>query len=317
MARCEDDFFRARISENLWEEGGGTEPDKRHAQLFRNFLRDGLGQGDLDAFESFDFTRHFVSEYTTFCLQSEPAATSAFLSLGTEGIVKRMYEIFVSALTRAGVPSEQLSFFYIHIDCDDAHALTLEEMMLSYAAQPGWRETCLRAMDRALTLRLRFFENLFDAIQARRLRPLVQKIQARHALKGGMLRADANQGTHLYANTNDRLDIDFEVTRLPFTAEVLDPRVVKIPPGKNNELHKHAHETLFYVLEGQGVVQVGDEKVEARAGDMVFVPRWAFHQSRNTGEGELRLLAITDYGLTGRAFVGDYAKTARLAKSQG
>jgi pyrroloquinoline quinone (PQQ) biosynthesis protein C len=30
MARCESDYFRARLAENLWEEGGGCDPEKRH-----------------------------------------------------------------------------------------------------------------------------------------------------------------------------------------------------------------------------------------------------------------------------------------------
>jgi pyrroloquinoline-quinone synthase len=43
MANCESDLFRAQLSENLWEEGGGCEPDRRHAQIFRNFLSRSLG----------------------------------------------------------------------------------------------------------------------------------------------------------------------------------------------------------------------------------------------------------------------------------
>ena len=43
MANLEDDLLRSRLSENLWEEGGGAEPSRRHAQIFRNFLVQGLG----------------------------------------------------------------------------------------------------------------------------------------------------------------------------------------------------------------------------------------------------------------------------------
>src|SRR5437588_2713788 len=46
MARCPDDYFRARLSENLWDEGGGAKPELRHAQLYRNFLAQGLGLDD-------------------------------------------------------------------------------------------------------------------------------------------------------------------------------------------------------------------------------------------------------------------------------
>jgi pyrroloquinoline-quinone synthase len=43
MANLEDDLLRARLSENLWEEGGGADPEERHAELFRRFLAEGLG----------------------------------------------------------------------------------------------------------------------------------------------------------------------------------------------------------------------------------------------------------------------------------
>lgn len=49
-------------------------------------------------------------------------------------------------------------------------------------------------------------------------------------------------------------------TRL-IAAEILEPRMVRIPPGKFTETHKHAHETLIHVLEGTG--QVGGRRSRA------------------------------------------------------
>jgi oxalate decarboxylase/phosphoglucose isomerase-like protein (cupin superfamily) len=42
-----------------------------------------------------------------------------------------------------------------------------------------------------------------------------------------------------------------------------------------------------------------------RAGDTVVVPRWALHQTQNLGTVEMRFLAVTDFNLSQRAFVGD------------
>ena len=85
-------------------------------------------------------------------------------------------------------------------------------------------------------------------------------------------------GQALYANQNERLNIDFTVDRLPFPdIQVMDPRVVRIPPGKNNEWHKHAHETLFVVLSGEGEVRVGEGRFPVKAGEVAYVPRWMFH----------------------------------------
>ncbi|HYV04352.1 MAG TPA: cupin domain-containing protein, partial [Blastocatellia bacterium] len=118
--------------------------------------------------------------------------------------------------------------------------------------------------------------------------------------------------TPLYSNSNERLNIQFEVERLPLNTEALDPRIVRIPVGRYNERHRHAHETIFYIMAGEGKVVIENSAIEVRPGDVVFVPRWAMHQSQNGGDTEMVILAVTDFGLTGRAYVGDYSKTARM-----
>src|SRR4030095_1024174 len=151
MANSDNDYHRSRLSENLWEEGGGMQPDKRHAELFRKFLSEALSINQ-STIEYSDSTAYFVREYLDFCLKSSPMAASAFLSLGTEGIVARMYSIFVEGLQKAGIDDDKLEFFHIHMECDDDHALTLEKIMLSYSDHPEWYNSCLQAMDCALTL---------------------------------------------------------------------------------------------------------------------------------------------------------------------
>src|SRR5580700_898068 len=118
MANCEDDLHRSRLAENLWEEGGGLAPEQRHAEIFRRFLRGGLGI-DVADIDFLDATRLFVREYLDFCLHAHPAAGAAFLSLGTEGIVPRMYATLFDGLLRAGVAEPHLAFFRIHMECDD------------------------------------------------------------------------------------------------------------------------------------------------------------------------------------------------------
>ena len=138
---------------------------------------------------------------------------------------------------------------------------------------------------------------------------------AREAPAEGLVAAPLESGDAVYANQNERLGIDFTVERMGFPeVQVLDPRVVRIPPGANNERHKHAHESLFVVLAGEGEVAVGDQRHPVKAGQVAFVPRWYFHQTFNTSESEeLVVLAVTDFGLTG-AVLGDYDRKTRLAE---
>ena len=151
------------------------------------------------------------------------------------------------------------------------------------------------------------------------LNDLVNRAEARRPL-GGSAPDEAFRaqplapGRPLYTNRDERLNIDFAVERLPFPdLQVMDPRTVRIAPGRSNERHRHAHESLFIVLCGQGEVQVGDARIPVKVGEVVFVPRWIVHQSRNTSpEEELVLLAITDFGFTS-AVLGDYDRQTRLS----
>jgi pyrroloquinoline quinone (PQQ) biosynthesis protein C/quercetin dioxygenase-like cupin family protein len=310
MANCDNDLFRAQLSENLWDEGGGCDPERRHAQIFRNFLRQSLGIDRLEDIDCALYTRCFVREYLATCLQSEPLAGAAFLSLGTEGIVARLYEIMLAGLLSAGIPQHELEFFHIHIACDDDHAKTLENMMTSYADEPGWFDTCLAAMTRALDLRAEFFTNIFDALQHRRVAAIASRMQGRDSLANGLpdsaMHHRAGEATEaLYANQVDKLNIEFTVERLPLSAEILDPRMVRIPAGKYNENHKHAHETLIHILDGSGQVVVDGRALSVAPGDTILVPRWAMHQTRNLGATEMRFLAVTDFRFTQRAYLGD------------
>jgi mannose-6-phosphate isomerase-like protein (cupin superfamily) len=120
-------------------------------------------------------------------------------------------------------------------------------------------------------------------------------------------------GTPMYANRNERLGIEFEVERVAYPGiQTMDPRIVRIAAGRNNELHRHAHESLFVIMRGAGEVAIGETRVPVATGDVAFVPRWVMHQTFNTGSSELVILAITDFGFTS-AVLGDYDQRTRLA----
>jgi mannose-6-phosphate isomerase-like protein (cupin superfamily) len=137
---------------------------------------------------------------------------------------------------------------------------------------------------------------------------------AEDAPEQGLIANPLERGESHYANANERLGIEFAVRRLDFPEiQVMDPRVVRIAPGRCNERHKHAHESIFVVLSGVGEVLVGEKRHPVRSGEVAFVPRWYFHQTYNTSTSEdLVVLAITDFGLTS-AVLGDYDRRTRLA----
>jgi gentisate 1,2-dioxygenase len=66
------------------------------------------------------------------------------------------------------------------------------------------------------------------------------------------------------------------------------------------------------VIRGKGRIYVDESVVDVAPGDLVFVPRWASHQSFNMSTEELFILALTDFSLTERVFIGDHLKTTRM-----
>jgi mannose-6-phosphate isomerase-like protein (cupin superfamily) len=49
-------------------------------------------------------------------------------------------------------------------------------------------------------------------------------------------------------------------------------------------------DTVKYFLAGQGVQQVGDRRIEVKAGDFVHLPANAWHATENPSDAPLRLL---------------------------
>ena len=66
-----------------------------------------------------------------------------------------------------------------------------------------------------------------------------------------------------------------------------------INPGASLEPHQHESvEHVYFILNGVGIVRVGDEEQEIREGDAIYMPPRLTHAMRNTGTYPLRFLAI-------------------------
>ncbi len=142
---------------------------------------------------------------------------------------------------------------------------------------------------------------------------LVEAVRASDNDFSGCVHKTSAARTPMYANFNLRLGIDFAVERLacPGT-QTMDPRIVRIAPNRSNDLHRHAHESLFVALDGAGELVIGEMRVPFSKGDVAFVPRWVMHQIINTSMCELVMLTITDFGFTA-AVLGECDERTRLA----
>ena len=65
----------------------------------------------------------------------------------------------------------------------------------------------------------------------------------------------------------------------------------RIPPGGETKLHRHLKsEEIYHVLEGKGLMRLGNEEFEIVTGDTILIPPGTPHNVRNIGAGVLRLL---------------------------
>ena len=77
--------------------------------------------------------------------------------------------------------------------------------------------------------------------------------------------------------------------------------------GPARHLH-HEQDEWFYVLEGQYIIEVGDERYELSPGDSVLAPRKVAHVWAHVGEGTGRLIAALQPAGEIEAFFEDLAK---------
>ncbi len=352
ISRLEVPAHRAALLQNLAEESGHYGPDERaaleavgvdpawvdgvpHRELFARFARavGAPAPGEAPVADEV----HAWRDQLLLLLQAGPAAEAVgALGLGTEQIVRVMYGPLCAAVARhPGLSAADAAFFPLHTAVDDHHQESLRQIAVDLAGDPAARPALRRGMLKALQLRAAFWDWLHArAVDPARadlprsappprppaLEALLQRAAARRPLgdaapAAALVARPLEAEAPMYRNQNPRLGIDFSVDRLAFPGlEALDPRVLRVAPGAVNELHRHAHETLFIALEGEGEVRLGDDRAPLRAGEVAFVPRWIWHQTRNTSaERPLVILAITDFGLTS-ALLGDYDRRTRQAE---
>ena len=64
-------------------------------------------------------------------------------------------------------------------------------------------------------------------------------------------------------------------------------------PGQEHAPHAHdGQDKLYLILEGNGMVQVGDQTESLSAGDAAFAPSGIVHSIRNPGPERLVVMAI-------------------------
>ncbi len=67
---------------------------------------------------------------------------------------------------------------------------------------------------------------------------------------------------------------------------------MSLKPGQSLKKHTTPVDVFFYILEGKGVVEIGDEKQEVERDMLIDSPKGIPHLLRNTGTGFFRFLVV-------------------------
>jgi pyrroloquinoline quinone (PQQ) biosynthesis protein C len=182
IAQMTHDPHRKALLQNLVEESGkidaenvallasmGIEPawvdGVPHTELFLRYLNAaGVDAAYRRRNPYSEAAIHWRDQFFSLCFRKGPAQALGAMGLGTENIVKYIYQQLIQAMERhLDIALRDRVFFDLHATIDDQHGDTLLNITLDYAASEDQREQIREGMLAALNLRAAFF----DALQAR------------------------------------------------------------------------------------------------------------------------------------------------------
>ena len=67
---------------------------------------------------------------------------------------------------------------------------------------------------------------------------------------------------------------------------------IELKPNEALKLHKTPVDVSFYVLEGDGIVEIGDERQKVRKDQLIFSPAKIPHRLLNESKSNFRFLVI-------------------------
>ncbi len=75
-------------------------------------------------------------------------------------------------------------------------------------------------------------------------------------------------------------------------AKAIEIFLQEIPAGGTSDLQRHTHETIHYVIEGEGHSEIGPQTVQWKTGSFIYTPVWVWHRHYNDSTGMTRMLTI-------------------------
>ena len=96
---------------------------------------------------------------------------------------------------------------------------------------------------------------------------------------------------YLETDPRQRVRVEFPISALT-GAEHTAVVYFEVAPGERLGTHTDSAEEILYIVAGEGIAEVGDERGHVRAGDLALVPAMAPHGIVNTGEETLKVVGF-------------------------
>jgi len=94
------------------------------------------------------------------------------------------------------------------------------------------------------------------------------------------------------ADTNSFQNVHAVEAKKIYDSEHAEAIHMALSPGQSLRKHTTPVDVFFYILEGRGDVEIGDEKQEVEKDTLIDSPKGIPHLLRNVGEGVFRFLVV-------------------------
>jgi pyrroloquinoline quinone (PQQ) biosynthesis protein C len=162
LANIVNDEDRRELVQNLFEEMGlGAFGSVPHSKIYADMMRQ-MGVR-LEDEPPLGATQELIATMLECAGSCRPMVGLGALCLGAEAIVPHLYSTVVHAFEALGEPRAHLTFFDIHIEGDDEHAITMRRIILrEIERDPSSRVDLEYGAARAIAARVAFFHALSE-----------------------------------------------------------------------------------------------------------------------------------------------------------
>ena len=99
-----------------------------------------------------------------------------------------------------------------------------------------------------------------------------------------------NEGLHILTGRH-KVPITIKISKSRNGVDNISFCVEDMSPGRKMRVHKHLNnDELIFIHKGEGTFTLGEEIMEVKAGDVIFVPKDTWHGLDNTGKENLLMI---------------------------